>query len=203
MERRIVWAYWKHSFDMLSWISSRLTGPPLEVACSQITPFVLSTNCSPGGSISESSKVLPQRGKGEYQDISQKGEVGGACSYAPILQKFAAGLMKGTTGHKHQSLLKDFSVFLHMRRCKNWAHMFSKISKDLLFQFSQSRVPHSSSPPWALIRGCCGLAAAVAHVLLHLESDGKCQTSVRTLKHPNKLWACSLHYPHFASSLEN
>ena len=32
-----------------------------------------------------------------------------------------------TTGHKHQSSLKDFSVFLGMRRCKNEMHkIFSK-----------------------------------------------------------------------------
>ena len=25
-------------------------------------------------------------------------------------------------GHKHQSSLTDFNVFLDMKRCKNWAH---------------------------------------------------------------------------------
>ena len=33
---------------------------------------------------------------------------------------------------------------------------------------------------WSPLRGCCGLAAAVAHVLFHVEADGKCQTSVHT-----------------------
>ena len=51
-----------------------------------------------GGGSSGSSETLPQRGKGEYQDISHKGEGGDACSHAHILQKFAAGLMKVTTG---------------------------------------------------------------------------------------------------------
>ena len=66
--------------------------------------------------------MLPQRGKGEYQDISHKGEGGGACSHAHTLQKFAAGVKKVTTSHRHQSLLKDFSVFLVIRRCEDWAH---------------------------------------------------------------------------------
>ena len=66
--------------------------------------FVLPTNYSPGGIISEllgSSKILPQRGKGYYQDLSHKGEGGGTCSHAHILQKFSPGLMKVTTSHKH------------------------------------------------------------------------------------------------------
>lgn len=57
-----------------------------------MTSFVLPTNYS--------SEILPQSGKGEYQDISNKGEGRGACSHAHILQKFAAGLMKVTTSHK-------------------------------------------------------------------------------------------------------
>ena len=59
-----------------------------------LTSFVLPTNYSPGGNISESSEIQPQRRKREYQDISHKGEGGAACSHAHILQKFAAGLVK-------------------------------------------------------------------------------------------------------------
>jgi len=58
---------------------------------------------SPGGSVSSSSEILPQGGMGSYLDLSDKGEAGGACSQAHILQKFAAGLMKVTTSHRHQS----------------------------------------------------------------------------------------------------
>ena len=73
-----VWAYWNHSFDMLSWVPSGLIGPPLGVAV--LTPdqdifffffFNLPTNYSPEVSISE---ILPQRGKGKYV-IKTKGVV--------------------------------------------------------------------------------------------------------------------------------
>ena len=75
--------------------------------------------------MSDSSEILPQQGKGEYQDISHIGKEGGACSLAHILQKFSAGLVKVTASHRHQSSLTNFSVFLGMRRCKNWAHKIS------------------------------------------------------------------------------
>ena len=56
--------------------------------------------------------------------IKVKGEAPASMHF---LQKFAAGLMKVATSHTHQSSLKDFSVYLDMRRCKNWAHkIFSK-----------------------------------------------------------------------------
>ena len=50
---------------------------------------------------------------------------GGACSHAYILQKFVAGLLKVTTSHEEQTsiTMKDLSVFLDMRRCKNCAHI--------------------------------------------------------------------------------
>ena len=64
--------------------------------------------------------TVVQRGKRKYQDLSRKGEGGGACSQKHILQKSAAGPGKVTTSHRPQ--LKDFRVFLDMRRCKNWAH---------------------------------------------------------------------------------
>ena len=51
-----------------------------------------------------------------------KGEGGGAYSHAHILQKFAAGLVKVATNHRHYSSSTDVSVFLDMRRYKNWAH---------------------------------------------------------------------------------
>ena len=66
-------------------------------------------NYSPGGSNLDSSEIMPQGGKGEYQDISCKGE--GACNHVPISQKFAAGLAKVTTSHRRQPSLKEFSGF--------------------------------------------------------------------------------------------
>ena len=56
-----------------------------------------------GGSISNSSEILPQREKGKYQDISDKGEGGGLCIHSHILWKFAAGLMKVTTRHEEET----------------------------------------------------------------------------------------------------
>ena len=66
-------------------------------------PFALSAYYSPGSRISDSSEIPPQREKGKYQDISDKGEGGGTGSHAHILQKFAAGLVKVTISHRHQS----------------------------------------------------------------------------------------------------
>ena len=68
----------------LSWVPSGLTGPTLEWLT--LTSFVLSTRYSPEGSISASSEILPPGGKGNYQDVSDKGGGGGACSHARILQ---------------------------------------------------------------------------------------------------------------------
>ena len=48
-------------------------------------------------------KGLGLEKRGKYQDISDKGERGGAFSHAHILQKFAAGLMKVTASHKEQT----------------------------------------------------------------------------------------------------
>ena len=50
-----------------------------------------------------SSEIPPQIKKGEYQDICDKGEGGGACSLTHISQKFDAGLLKVTDGDRHQS----------------------------------------------------------------------------------------------------
>ena len=37
--------------------------------------------------------------------------------------KCVADLLKVTTSHKEQTItMKDFGVFLGMKRCKNWAH---------------------------------------------------------------------------------
>ena len=51
------------------------------------------------------------------------------------------------------------------------------LRRPVLSIFPAHRAPLSWSC-WAQLRGGCGSAAAVAHVLLHVEADGKCQTSV-------------------------
>ena len=118
-------------------------------------------NHSPGSNSSDSSEIPPQRGKGDYQGISDKGEGEDACSQAHISQKFAAGLMKFTSGHRPHSSLKDFSVSVDMRWCNNWAHkIFSwkylTIWRPVLPVFPEHRVSLSWSPPWAPHRSCCG-----------------------------------------------
>ena len=108
--------FWNHSFDIhlssgpvFLFLSLRAHWPALGSSCSHmtVTSFILSINSSPGGSILDSSEIPPQREKGDYQDITYKGERGGACSHTRILQKFAAGLVKVATSHRHQSSLKD------------------------------------------------------------------------------------------------
>ena len=47
--------------------------------------------------------------------------------------------------------------------------------------FPELRVPHSWSPPWAPFRGCGWSVAAVAHVSIHVETDGKCQSPVHNV----------------------
>ena len=87
----------------------------------------------------------------------------------------------GSYSSQTSVFMKDFSVFLDMRRCKNWAHkIFSKkyltIQRPILPIFQKHRVPHSWSPPWALLRSCCGSTAAVAHDFIHVEADAKCRS---------------------------
>ena len=94
-----------------------------------------------------------------------------------------------------------------MRRCKISAHIlfswkYLTIWRLFLPVFPEHRVPHSWSLPWAPLRGCCRWAAAVAHVLLHAEAYGKCQTSIHTFPQHFTFPLCpflqiSLSLPHF------
>ena len=82
------WAYWNHSFDMhlscgsvylVSFLSSlRALGPSLGSSCFHRWPWHLFF-CH-----------LTTAQRGNYQDLSHKGEGEGACSHAHNLQKFAA-----------------------------------------------------------------------------------------------------------------
>ena len=73
--------------------------------------------------------------------------------------------------------MKDFGIFLDMRRCKNWTKNLLKISKYLktcLASFSQSTeclIPdfHPEHLLWVLkVSNCSG------HDLIFVEADGKC-----------------------------
>ena len=81
---------------------------------------------------------------------------------------------------------------LDIRRYKNWAHKISswKYLKTCYARFPpEHRVPHFYSPPWTHFRGSWKSAAAVAHDLILVETDGKCQFVVDTLEHLDlKLW---------------
>ena len=61
-------------------------------------------NCSLGGSISDTSEKLLQRGKGESQYICDFGEGKCMCTQAHKLfaEKFAASFLKVTSSHKEQ-----------------------------------------------------------------------------------------------------
>ena len=56
-------------------------------------------------------KRCPKEERGGYQDLSDKGDGGGACSQAHVLYKFAAGLVKVATSQRHQLSLMDFDGF--------------------------------------------------------------------------------------------
>ena len=92
--------------------------------------------------------------------ILVKGEVhaikhifwGGTWNQAHILQNAAISLLK--FGGADISM-NDFSVFLDMKRCKNWAYkIFSwkylTIWRPILPISPEHRVPHFWSTPWAL-----------------------------------------------------
>ena len=54
----------------------------------------------PGGSISDSSEMLLQRGRREGQYMHDSGEEEGTCNQAQLLQKVAAGFMKVAVSRK-------------------------------------------------------------------------------------------------------
>ena len=83
------------------------------------TSFVVPTSYSP-----ELSEIRPKEERGAYHHLSLERAGGGACCQAHLLQMFAAGL-KVTPSHGPRSPPMDFSVFLDMRRSKNWAHKIS------------------------------------------------------------------------------
>ena len=122
-----VWAYWNHSLLeslVLLWASLLCCFPefpqgslthPWGWLFSQtaVTSFVVPTHYSPGGRISDSSF---QRGKGREQDLSPKGDEGGACRLAHIWHKFAGGLVKVVPSHSQQaSLTEGFSRYEAMQ----------------------------------------------------------------------------------------
>ena len=84
--------------------------------------------------------------------------------------------------HHHEG----FSVFLDMRICTNWAYesfswKYPTIWRLVLLVFPEHRVPHSWSSTGTLFKGYCGLAAVVAHDLIHVEANGHCQTPAHNI----------------------
>ena len=56
-----------------------------------------------GGSISDSSEILLQRGRGVCWYICDYNEGGGTCHHAHILWEISAGLVKATASHEEQT----------------------------------------------------------------------------------------------------
>ena len=76
--------------------------------------------------------------------------------------------------------MKEFSAFIDLRRCKNWAHKISSgkyltLQRPVLLAFPKHRVPGSWSLPWTPFRGWWRSATAAAPDLILVEVDGKCQ----------------------------
>ena len=84
----------------------------------------------------------------------------------------------------------DFSVFLHVRRHKNWVHKISSwkyLSKDLFSQFfPEHRMPHFCSLPWTPFRECWKSAAVSVLDLIVIAAAAavKSLQSCPTLYHP-------------------
>ena len=65
------------------------------------------------------AEIPPKEEKGEYQDMIK---VRGRCmQHTQYFTEVVADFVKVTTS----ITMKDCSVFLDMRRCKNWAHKIS------------------------------------------------------------------------------
>ena len=96
-----VWAYWSPSSTspmdwslLLSSVPSGLAGPFLGVTVfTDIFCFVHLT-AAQEAVFQRALIYCPKEERGTYQDLTHKGDGGGACSHAYILQKFAAGLMR-------------------------------------------------------------------------------------------------------------
>ena len=77
---------------------------------------------SPGDSISDSTKKLFQRGIGESQYIHVTLVKGNTCNEARIFCSFLLVSIRLLQSQGADITMKDFSAFLDMKRCKNWAH---------------------------------------------------------------------------------
>ena len=149
---------------------------------------------SPGNSISASSEKLLQRGRKESQYIRDFSEEG---LHAIRHIFFAEGFCELWV------TMKDFSAFLGMRNCKNWAHKIGSwkyltMWRPVLPVVLEHRVPHFFFPPWTPFSGCWKLTAIAAYDLI---LDGKCQfvvdkcktTVSSVLVNVLRFWFFSLH----------
>ena len=107
-----------------------------------------------------------------------KGEYIQSSTY--VLQMFLLVLWKFLLVMWSSCHHEGFSAFLDMKRCKNWAHkIFSRkyltIWRSVLPVFSEHRVPHFSSPPQSPFKRFWRSAVAVAHNLILIEVNSRCQ----------------------------
>ena len=132
--------------------------------------FYLGQNedCSPGGSISDSSERLLQIGSGGkiIYKVLVKGE------FSTMKHSFYKKAFCWSWGS--DITMKGFSASLDMRRCKDWDHknLFLKISNHLKtcptrFPGAQSASLHPDS-----LRGCWRSTAIAAWGSISTEADG-------------------------------
>ena len=94
-------------------------------------------------------EILPQRGRGRILSVYMI-KVKGTCRQpGALLKKFLADLVK-VTYYRSQGAdiaMKDFSVFLDKRRCKNGAHEICRkdlsVQRPVLPVFPEPRAPHA------------------------------------------------------------
>ena len=111
----------------------------MRVATGETAPQIAVRNCSKEAG-----------GKGQY--ICEFWWRENTCNQAHIFQ-FSASLMNTSLITRNSVTMKDFSTFLDMKRCKNWAHKISSweyltVWRPVLPIFPEHRVPHFCSPPW-------------------------------------------------------
>ena len=125
-----------------SWKLSFIWGK-METAALEPAPQIALRNCSKEAGEKDSIYVI--FGEGEIHAMKH------------FFQKASASIVKSSLVKRNSVTMKDFSGFLDMRRCKNWAHKISSweyltIWRPVQPLFPEHRGPHVCSPPWTFSR---------------------------------------------------
>ena len=148
------------------------------------TAWELWVQCHSGQS--EGSELLESLTHSLSGSSGNRSEEGGGRRY--VCASSDGGYMQSSTRFGRRWLpsrgadvtLHDFSAFLGMRRCKNWARkVFSwkylTLWRPLLPVFPEHRGPPSWSPAWTPFRMCWRSATAVTSDLILVEAGGQWQ----------------------------